>query len=178
MIKERYVLKESVKKSIKQMLETIIILLIGMIAIKINPIMAKTIDKEVYKDSFSFQKINNISKKYLGSFIPKIVDTTQPVFNEKQLYSQKKDIENGIELTVNNNPISVLESGMVMQINSNSITIEQVDGVKATYNNIILNNYKLYDYLEKGDILGLPVSEKITIIFTKEGEKVDYQKYI
>lgn len=178
-VKEKYVLKKPIKKIINKLLEAIIVFLTGMIIVKSNPVMAKNIEKEIYNKSFSFTKMNNLSKKYFGPLIPKVTEVTQQVFNEKINYIKKEGLENGIKLTVNDNtPIAVLENGMIMNIDNNSITIEQVDGVKVIYNNILNKDFKLYDYLEKGEIIGYSASNEISIIFSKEGEKVDYQKYL
>ena len=178
MIKERYVLKQPFRNMFGKLLETIIVFLIGMIIVKGNKTLAKSLEDEIYNNSFSFTKMNTISKKYLGSLLPSVVETTKEVFNENLNYQKIEEIENGIKLTINNNtPITVLENGMVMYIDDDSLTIEQIDGVKVTYNNILHKELKLYDYLEKGDILGTSKSNEITILFTKEGESVDYKKY-
>ena len=178
MIKEKYVLREPLRYILKKILETIIVFLLGMILVKGNSSFAESIKKKIYNDSFSFVKLNNISKKYLGGLIPHATEVTKEVFNEIPTYQNIEELENGVKMVVGkDSSIKVLENGMIMYIDDNSITIEQIDGVKTTYNNISHKDLKLYDYLEKGEIIGLSNSNEVTIIFSKEGEKVDYHKY-
>ena len=37
---------------------------------------------------------------------------------------------------------------------------------------------KLYDYIEKGSLIGEAKDEKIYLVFSKEGKYLDYKKYI
>ena len=41
-----------------------------------------------------------------------------------------------------------------------------------------LKDYKLYDYLEKGDILGESSSNELLLSFEKGGEYYDYKNYL
>ena len=41
-----------------------------------------------------------------------------------------------------------------------------------------VNNYKLYDYIEKGKPLGETIENKLILKFEKEGEYLDYKKYL
>ena len=56
--------------------------------------------------------------------------------------------------------------------------IEQVDGVSAIYENIESKEYKLYDYIEKGEILGEAVEDQIQVSFEKKGKYYDYKNYL
>ena len=159
-MKERLILKKSVKK----FLYTIILLLITLISIKEN----------VYENSISVIPIRNIYDKYFA-----FNNTTEPVV--KEIINRKKEekTDNGVKLKVDNNsPIINLESGIIVLIDSNKMIIEQVDGVTAIYENIINHNYKMYDYIEKGEIIGEASSNEVFISFKKEGKYYDYQKYL
>ena len=53
-----------------------------------------------------------------------------------------------------------------------------MDGIDTYYSNVNTNNYKLYDYIEKGQVLGETASTELYLSFEKSGEKLDYKKYI
>ena len=59
-----------------------------------------------------------------------------------------------------------------------TIIVEQVDGVDTYYINVNISNYKLYDYVEKGQVLGEVKSNELYLRFEKNGEQLDYKKYI
>ena len=60
----------------------------------------------------------------------------------------------------------------------NTIVVEQTDGIEVFYSNIKLNNIKLYDYLEKGELLGEVNDNTLYLVFEKEGKYLDYKEYI
>ena len=39
-------------------------------------------------------------------------------------------------------------------------------------------NLKLYDYIEKGELLGEAKDGKVYLVFSKEGKYLDYKNYI
>ena len=53
-----------------------------------------------------------------------------------------------------------------------------MDGVDTYYINVNISNYKLYDYVEKGQVLGEVKSNELYLKFEKNGEQLDYKKYI
>ena len=89
-----------------------------------------------------------------------------------------------MKLTVEDNYlVPVLESGVIIYIGKkdklgNTIIVEQIDGIETTYSNINISDYKLYDYVEKGDLIGNALSKKLILQFQKNGEYLDYQKII
>ena len=106
------------------------------------------------------------------------------VFSEKINYLSFENYENGVKLTVEDNYlVPVIESGVIIYIGEkeklgNTIVIEQVDGIETVYSNVSSANYKLYDYVEKGDLIGEVLSEKLILQFLKNGEYLDYQTLI
>ena len=89
-----------------------------------------------------------------------------------------------MKLTVEDNYlVPVLESGVIIYIGEkdelgNTIIVEQIDGIETIYSNINISDYKLYDYVEKGDLIGNTLSKKLILQFQKNGEYLDYQKII
>ena len=60
----------------------------------------------------------------------------------------------------------------------NTIIVEQVDGIETIYSNIDLLNYKLYDYVEKGELIGETINKNLILQFQKNGEYLDYKEII
>ena len=185
-IKEKLVLKTKVKVALSKLLLSIIIFLIALICIKKDISLKELIKENVYEKSIKFsnnQKLyDNLFDSYLS--IERKSNNTEPVFNEKINYTELENYENGVKLTVEDNYlVPVLESGVIIYIGEkdklgNTIIVEQVDGIETIYSNINISDYKLYDYVEKGDLIGNALSKKLILQFQKNGEYLDYQKII
>lgn len=164
-----------------------ILLLVSLCIIKINPSFKKWIDKEVYHTNFSFAKINHTYEKYFGSIFPLSGinhNNTQPVFNEKLVYKEKTPYKEGVKLVVNSNYlVPVLESGIIVFIGDKdnygkTIIIQQVNGIDLWYIGVENSNLKIYDYIEKGSLLGETISNELYLFYQKAGEFLDYQEYL
>ena len=180
-MKEKLVLKKEIKKVLNKLLLSIIIFLIGMILVKAKPNIKETIKTRIYEESLPFQKLKSTYKKYLGNIIK--VEETQPVFNESLSYDNIDKYKNGVKLKVSDNyMVPILESGVVVFIGEkedykNTIIIEQVNGIDVLYGNVKTNNIKLYDYVEKGELLG-EADKELYLVFQKDGAYLDYKEYI
>ncbi len=185
-VKKKLVLKSSIRNFITRVLLAIIVFLIGLILIKQNPNLKTTFIKNIYEKNFKFTKAKQLYQKYFGNIlaIEKMVKEEQAVFNENLNYSKKENYKDGVALTVENKyMVPVLESGIVVFIGQkegydNCVVIEQINGIDVTYGNISTSNIKLYDYIEKGKLLGEVKSNKLYLIFQKDGQNLDYKKYI
>ncbi len=158
----------------------IIITLITLIVIKHSGKAKNFIYDYVYNDNISFAYINKIYKKYLGSntlFDDKL--NTKPVFNEKLVYTDKEKTEKGLKLSVAENYlVPSLEGGLVVFTGTkedygNVVIVETVDGVDIWYGNLSNINVKLYDYIEKGALIG-NCDNTLYLIHKKDGEILDY----
>ncbi len=184
-VKKKLVLKDSVKIVLSKVLITAIIFLIGMISLKQFPTTRIFIEKNIFTSSFKFTKIKDIYNKYFGKLISidKIMYEETPVFNETITYTEKHAYKDGVALSVSNNyMVPALENGIVVYIGTNeqygpTIIIEQENGIDTYYSNIT-TSLKLYDYIEKGEYIGQTTSDKLYLIFQKDGKRLDYQKYI
>lgn len=185
-LKERLVLKKSVKRLINQTLISIIILLIGLIVIKKDPSLKDNINKKLYEDSIEFTKVKNLYDKYFGDIIPvnNLLVQEEAVFDEKLNYSKQEQYKDGVKLYVSNNyMVPVLRDGIVVFIGEkegygNTIVVEQTDGIDVFYSNIKEVDVKLYDYVEQGTLLGEVKDNYMYLVFQKEGNIIDYKKYI
>ena len=184
-IKKKLVLKKEVKVFLNKLLISIIIFLIALISVKKTPTLKTVIKDKIYEDSFKFITIKNIYEKYFGNFLsPTVSKETTPVFNEKISYQKINKYKDGVELTVNENYlVPVIESGIVVYIGEKedygyTIIVEQVNGIDVSYSNINPIDIKIYDYVEKGSLLGESKSNNLYLVFQKNGEYLDYKKYI
>jgi len=184
-IEARLVLKRSIKRFINKVLITTIIVLIGLIIIKYNPDFKNYIKEKVYDNNINFNKTKSIYEKYFGNIlsVEKNIKKTNAVFLEEINYSKIEKYNKGVKLRVSDNyMIPVIESGVIVFVGEkngyhNSIVVEQTDGVETIYGNVKINNLKLYDYVEKGELLGEVQNNEVFLSFIKEGKYLDYKKY-
>ena len=185
-VTKKLVLKNKVKLFISKCLMTIILVLSSLILVKEKPSLKKEIIKYVYEDNISFIKAKHIYDKYFGKIlsVDKIVPTDEKVFNEKLDYEKANIYKDGVELTVSNNYlIPNLESGIVVFVGDKegygrTVIIEQINGVDVWYSNIREKDIKLYDYVEKGKLIGEVINNKLYMVFQKEGKYLNYKEYI
>ena len=185
-VKKKLVLRKEVKTFINKTLLTILIFLIGMILVKKDSKYKNIIITNVYEKSFKFTKIKNLYEKYFGNVlsVDKILAEEKSVFSEKLNYKKENTYKDGVVLTVDDNyMVPVLESGIVVYIGDkegygSTIIVEQVNGINTYYSNINPSNIKLYDYVEKGKLLGEVKTNKLYLLFEKDGKFIDYKKYI
>lgn len=171
-------------KILNRILLSSIILLVVLCITKVNSNFKDWIHKNVYQTNFSFAKINNIYEKYFGSIFPiSDINTTTPVFDEKLTYSKEEAYKEGVKLTVADNYlVPVIESGIVVFMGNkdnygNVIIIQQVNGIDIWYVGVENTSIKIYDYIEKGSLLGEATSNEIYLYYQQKGEFLDYKKY-
>lgn len=178
------------KRLINRILLTIFLVLVTLISVKMNPSLKSIIRKRVYEDNISFSKINELYQKYLGGVIPFDFNIeldnkdNLAVFNEKLEYQKIEDYKDGAKLTVSKNYlVPAMDSGIIVFIGekegySKVIIVQQVNGVDLWYGNVTDTSYKLYDYVEKGDLLGSTIDDKMYLVYQKSGEFLDYKEYL
>ena len=185
-IKKNLVLKKSVRNFMTRVLITVIIFLVGMILVKSDNKIKNSILENVYNKNFEFTKLKDIYQKYFGNIlsIDQLAVKEQAVFREKLSYKKANTYLDGVKLTVDENyMVPILESGIVIFIGEkegygNTVVVEQVDGVDVYYSNISTDGVQLYDYVEKGSLLGEAKNQKLYLVFQKDGKFLNYQDYI
>ena len=106
------------------------------------------------------------------------------VFSEKIKYNTISKYYDGVSLSVSNNLlVPILESGMVVFVGEkenygSTVIVEGVDGVDVWYGNLENINVQMYDFVEKGSALASTSSDKLYLVFKKDGENIDYEKYL
>jgi len=172
-------------KYVLKLLLTIVIVLIVLILIKSSNNFKANFYKYVYEQNISFAKLNKLYEKYIGNALPleNVVNKTEVVFSEKINYTNKENYKDGVKLEVSSNYlIPIQESGIVVYIGekegyNNVIIIQQEKGDDMWYGNISNVNVKLYDYVNKGAVLG-ECNDYLYLLFKKDGNVLNYEDYI
>lgn len=157
-----------------------VITLIIMIAIKTSATFKTNFYKYVYDTNFSFDKFTNLYNKYFKDFK---IDKSMAVISEKITYEKIEKYEEGAKLTVGNNySIKASESGIVVFIGpkekyGNVVIVQQINGIDMWYGNVSDTNYKMYDYVKKGDIIGVS-NDYLYVLYKQNGKVLDYEKYL
>lgn len=172
---------------VNKFLVVVLITIITLILLKSSSHFKTKFYKYIYEDNISFASINSLYQKYFGSPIPfshLLEEKTTPTFNETLTYLDKKDYLDGVELSVASNYlVPNLESGMVIFVGEKenlgkTVIIEQVNGVEVWYSNLSEVNVQIYDYLEKGSLVGEVTDQTLYLTFKKDGEVLNYEDYI
>lgn len=172
---------------INKFLFTILVTITTLIVLKTNSGLKTSFYKHVYEENISFAQINNTYQKYFGKQLPftdLLKENTEAVFSEKLVYSSKKKFSDGVELEVTKNYlVPILESGMIVFIGEkegygNTVIVQQINGIDVWYSNINVQEINLYDYLEKGALLGESKDTKLYLVFKKDGTILNYEDYI
>lgn len=158
--------------------------LLTLILIKQNQTIKNIVYDYVYSDNISFAYINKLYKKYLGNndFLENKLNL-KPVFNEKLVYSSKEKYLDGLVLSVDDDYlVPSFDSGLVIFTGTkegygNVVILEQVDGVDVWYGNLTNINVKLYDYIDKGSLIG-NCDKELYLVFKHNGEILDYEEKI
>ena len=122
--------------------------------------------------------INTLEVSFL-----KVNNPTETVFKEELTYQAKDNYLNGIKLEVTDNYlVPILKSGIIVFVGEkegykNTIIIQGVDGTDIWYGNITNSDYKLYDYVEEGKLLGEAQNNTLYIVLQKDGEYLKFDEY-
>lgn len=184
--KVKRTLKKSVRSLISRVMITVILFLLTLILVKENKEFKKLLIDKVYNESLQFTEAKKIYEKYFGSIlsVDKIVPEEEAVFSEKLDYKKSNLYKDGVELEVQKEYLTpALESGIVVFMGEKedygtTIIIQQIDGVDVWYCNIEAKDIKMYDYVKKGALIGQVKSNKLYLVFQKEGKYLNYKEYI
>lgn len=181
---------ERVKKYLfslfSRVLCTAVLVLLLLIGFKMDKNFKVNFHDQVYNQTFPFHEFKKIYQKYFGESLSlKAIDTEeQQVFDETLNYKSLNSYQDGVKLEVTSNyMVPSLESGIVVFLGEkegygDTVIIQQVNGVDAWYGNIKTNGIQLYDYIEKGKLLGEAQDNKLYLAFQKEGKFQNYQEYL
>lgn len=151
--------KSSVFKTILSKFYTVIIFtMIVIIISNSNSTFRNFLINDVLNNTMDFSKINNFLDKITGVYNKK---EETSVFNEIESVIEYKD---GYKYLVSENEnIIMRDSGIITFIGEkegygNIVMVQQSNGYYALYGNIS-EDIKIYDYVEKGEVLGKSLSD-------------------
>ena len=158
-----------------------------MIALKSNYSLKNNFYKYVYQDNIKFATINNWYTSKFGTPLPfsQFLNSyeTIPVFDEKLNYIDASKYKDGVCLSVDYQYlVPSLDSGIVIFIGDKegygkTVIVQQENGIDVWYSNLEEINVKLYDYIKKGNLIGM-VNQNLYLVFIKNGDVIDYKEYI
>ena len=172
-------------KFLNKFLITALITIVCLISFKKNTSFKKYFSDNVLSVNFNYASINSLYKKYFGGVLPfsDIIPKSEPVFNEKLSYDDASDFLDGVSLSVSDNYlVPSVASGLVVFIGEkegygNTVIIEGSDGVDVWYSNMSDISVSLYEYVSDGSFIG-NCSNNLYLVFKKDGNVLDYKKYI
>ena len=185
--KNKLTVKPKKNNKLSKFLILIIITLVTLITLKSNSELRTSFYKNVLEKNFKFASINKLFKDKFGVAIPfsDVIEKkeTKQVFSEKLKYSDKSKYLDGVKLKVENNYlVPNIENGIIVFIGKkdnygDTVIVEGTDGVDIWYCNI-KSSLKLYDYIEKGSLIGEALSNDIYLVYKKDGKVLNYEDYI
>ena len=177
--------KSYFNKLVRRVLLTTIIVLTILIVCNLNKNFKTFINKNVYETNYNFSKINTLYKKYFLNIKNTAEDKVTSLVSKNNIldYTSVKEYKDGVVLTVEDNyPVKMLESGLVVFIGEregiDSIVVQQSNGIDVIYGNIDAKDIKIYDYIEKGNIIGEVKENELYLAFYKDREVLSYEPYI
>ena len=173
-------------KVLSRFLVCIVFVLIGLIGLKSSPNLRSFIYKNIFQNNLNFAGINKLYEKYFGSSLPLTGSNTSltMVSSEKISYDGSKKFKDGVRLNVSENyAVPLLNSGIVVFTGEkegygNTVIVQGADDVEVWYSNLKDVKVSMYDYLKKGSIVGEVLDDKLVLVFSKDGNFLDYKKYI
>jgi len=173
------------KRKINNFLILVLITICVCILLSLDLSFKNVVYRVVYNNNFSFAQINNWYQEKFGSPLPfnKYFESTLPVFDEKLKYSGYNKYKDGVSLNVGvDYLIPALDDGIVIFVGEKegygkTVIVQQESGIDVWYSNIKEINVKVYDYIKKGELIG-SVDNNLYLVFIKNGEVIDYKKYI
>ena len=162
---------------------SIILVLISAIYININDANLIAFHNHFFKETLAFSKLNELYTKYFGSLLPDTKAKTTPVFENKEPFTQIEKIENSYKIALTGNTLQFLESGVVVFLGEKenlgkTLIVQGIDGIDIWYSNLSNCNVTMYDYVEKGAIVGEFSNNQAMLSFIENGEYISYENYL
>lgn len=175
---------KKLSKELIKLLLAVVITLGVLIMSKSSKYLDKNIKKYVFESTFDFSKYMNKYSKYFTEFIPfENIFKTDTVFNEELKFSSTSKYLDGIKLTVSDDYlVPAIESGLVVFIGEkenygNVVIVQQVNGIDTWYGGVDNIAVDLYDYVEKGSLIGEAKEDFLYLVLEKEGNYINYEEY-
>ena len=177
--------KESnyLSKLVSRILISIIFLLVSLIYTNISNSNYSLYKEKVLNSNIRYTKIKNIYEKYFGKVLPNKKTNDVAVFSNNNSPQKIEPYQEGEKIIYEeNNMIEALQSGIVVYMGNKddlgyTIIVQGVDDIDIWYSNINNSSLKLYDYVEKGKIIG-EVDKELIINIIKDKDHLKYEEYL
>ena len=176
--------KKYIKGFISRCMLCIIIFLLISIVCNFSNNNLLWFKNNIFNTSINFNFFNKLYNKYIDKYMPFDIYKEKMVISEELVYESKEDYLNGVSLKVGNNyNFYSLCGGIVVYIGNkeglgNTVIIQGNDGIDYWYSNLDNLSVNLYDYIESNVLLGVSKNEYVYLTFLKNGEYIDYEKFI
>jgi len=161
------------KRLLNKLFTVVIFTMLVVIISNYSPSFRNFIIDDVLNNTMDFSKIN------------KLINHASSIFKKDEVINVSSDIKestteylDGVKYKVNKNSDIILkDSGIVTFIGEkkgykNTIIIQQSNGYYAWYGNI-KESVKLYDYVEKGSVIGSSITDEYYYALFKDDKKVN-----
>ena len=174
---------KKISKMFTKILLSIILVLSCTIYVKLSPENLENFKHVVLESNLTFTKINEWYHNTFGSFLPSFQEpSTTTVANTDPLVNKENYLD-GYKISIpKNTTVSFLDSGLYVFLGEkegygNVLIIQGVNGVDIWYGGITNTSLNLYDYVEKGQILGTTIEDYYYLAFVKDGNFITYEEY-
>jgi len=171
---------------IKGLLCLCIFFILGILC-KCNYRYRDVIIDSLYYDYLDFSRVKVFYNKYLGGVFPienVSINGLEPVFNEKLVYKNASSYKDGVSLEVSYNYlVPVINKGIVVYVGKkddygNVVIVEGENDLDIWYGNLCNIMVNIYDVVDSGSYLGESCDNKISLVYTKKNEILDYRDYL
>lgn len=171
-----------ISNEFSKILLSIILVLSSVIFIKLDDDNKEWFKGHVLESNFAFMKINEWYHQTFGDILPSFQENTVAAVSEIPEGERERYLDGYKFKVLKNTPIKAISSGILVYMGEkegykNTFIMQGVDGVDIWYGNIDNTNYKLYDYVEEGEIIGESMDEYYTVVFEKDGKVISYEDY-
>lgn len=172
----------TLNKFLSKFLLAVIFFLVSVIYTNMSDKNLLLYKEYVLTESLPFTKIKGWYEELFGEVLPKD-DNTMMVFDGHIIYKDIQDYLDGEVLSLSNNDlINSITSGVVVFIGEkegygNVVIIQGIDGADIWYGNLNNISVGLYDYVEKGMVIGELLSDKLYLVIKKDDKYIKYEDY-
>lgn len=137
--------------------------------------------KEVLEKNIDISYINKFYNKYIGRGKKEEEEVLVANLDSSKEYEK---VGESVKFTMEaEEPITTLEGGIIVFIGDkddlgNTVIVQGNDGIDIWYSNILMTDYSLYDYVSKGDKLGVSMSDNYLVTIKKDDKTLEYEEYI
>ena len=167
-------------KWLSKLLLSVILLLISLIYMNFSDKNKESLKKTLYEKNFNFTEV----AKFYDTFISHNKKEEDVLVNNEEVVRSVEKVGNSYKVDVKDSyNATLLNGGIIVYIGEkddlgNTVIVQGNDGVDIWYSNVVVTEYSLYDYVSKGDIIGISNSDYIYLTFSKNGSYLEYDDYV